>query len=94
MAAYDPAAMPKARTILGPTVELSPDPNAAAASADVLVLVTEWYELRNPDFARLHAAMRTPILFDGRNVWPAAEARHSRLRAQRDRPRHPSARAA
>ena len=77
VAAYDPAAMPKARTILGPTVELSPDPYAAAAGADALVLITEWHELRNPDFARLHATMRTPILFDGRNVWPAAEARRA-----------------
>jgi UDPglucose 6-dehydrogenase len=77
IAAYDPAAMPKAQALLGDTIELAPDPYTAAAGADALVLVTEWRELRNPDFARLHAAMRTPILFDGRNVWPGAEARRA-----------------
>jgi UDPglucose 6-dehydrogenase len=39
------------------------------------VLVTEWHELRHPDFARLKSTMRGTALFDGRNVWPAAEAR-------------------
>jgi len=39
------------------------------------VLVTEWHELRRPDLARLRAAMRTPVLFDGRNVWSPAAAR-------------------
>ncbi len=72
--AYDPAAMPNAAALLGGAVELAADPYAAAEGADALVLVTEWHELRNPDFPRLRAAMRNPALFDGRNVWPAAEA--------------------
>ncbi|MGN6103679.1 MAG: UDP binding domain-containing protein, partial [Kofleriaceae bacterium] len=48
---------------------------AAAAGADALVLVTEWHELRHPDLERLRELMRTPVLFDGRNVWSPAEAR-------------------
>jgi UDPglucose 6-dehydrogenase len=39
------------------------------------VLVTEWHELRNPDFARLTSVMKSPVLFDGRNVWVPEEAR-------------------
>jgi UDPglucose 6-dehydrogenase len=41
----------------------------AATGADAAVLVTEWNEFRNPDFAALKLAMRSPILFDGRNVF-------------------------
>lgn len=41
----------------------------AAQGADAVVLVTEWREYRRPDLPRLRAAMRTPVLFDGRNVW-------------------------
>jgi len=33
------------------------------------VLVTEWNEFRQPDFARIKAAMKQPVLFDGRNIW-------------------------
>ena len=41
----------------------------AASGADAAVLVTEWSEFRNPDFAALKRVMRSPILFDGRNVF-------------------------
>jgi len=41
------------------------------------VLVTEWRELRQPDLAKLWGLMRTPVLFDGRNVWPPDEVRRA-----------------
>ena len=66
--------MPNIRAALGQTIELTKDAYAAAAHADAVVLVTEWHELRNPDFARLKNAMKTPVLFDGRNVWSPDEA--------------------
>jgi UDPglucose 6-dehydrogenase len=72
---YDPAAMPNIRAHLGDQIELVEEPYAAAAGADALVLVTEWHELRHPDFGRLKAVMRQPYLFDGRNQWNLAEAR-------------------
>lgn len=71
---YDPAAMDNIRAA-GIAIELAKDGYAAAAGADALVLVTEWHELRDPDLDRLKAAMRTPVLVDGRNVWPMADAR-------------------
>jgi UDPglucose 6-dehydrogenase len=37
-----------------------------------LLVVTEWREFRSPDFAELRAAMRTPVLFDGRNLYDPA----------------------
>jgi UDPglucose 6-dehydrogenase len=72
---YDPAAASNVRAQLGAAIELVDDPYAAAAGADALVLVTEWHELRHPDLARLASVMRGRALFDGRNVWPAADAR-------------------
>ncbi len=79
VAAYDPAAMPNVQALLGslPELELVPDPYTAAEGADALVLITEWHELRQPDLDRLMTVMRTPILFDGRNVWSPDEARRA-----------------
>jgi UDPglucose 6-dehydrogenase len=77
VAAYDPKAMANVRDLLGDTVELAPDPYAAASDADALVLVTEWHELRSPDYMKLAARMRANVLFDGRNVWSPDEARRA-----------------
>lgn len=41
----------------------------ALEGADALVLVTEWNEFRTPDFEKIRAALKTPVVFDGRNVW-------------------------
>jgi UDPglucose 6-dehydrogenase len=40
---------------------------AALQGADTLVIVTEWKEFRTPDFEPIRAALRTPVVFDGRN---------------------------
>jgi UDPglucose 6-dehydrogenase len=78
VAAYDPVAMPNVRALLGDgAIELAGDPYAAATGADALVLVTEWHELRRPDLQKLASTMRTPVLFDGRNVWSPDEVRRA-----------------
>jgi UDPglucose 6-dehydrogenase len=41
----------------------------ALEGADCLVLVTEWREFRSPDFEAIKAALKDPVIFDGRNVW-------------------------
>jgi UDPglucose 6-dehydrogenase len=71
--AHDPEAMANVRAIYGDRVVLSEDMYAAAEGADALALVTEWHAFRAPDFERLKRVMRTPALFDGRNIWPARE---------------------
>jgi hypothetical protein len=76
---YDPAAMPNIAKA-GLPITLGDDPYAAADGADAVVLVTEWHQLRHPDFARLRAVMREPVLFDGRNVWSPDEARAAGFR--------------
>jgi len=74
--AHDPVAAEVASKLFhGRGVELTSEPYAAAEGADALLLVTEWNEFRNPDLARLKAAMRQPVLIDGRNVWDAAKVR-------------------
>jgi UDPglucose 6-dehydrogenase len=64
---YDPQAGTKAREAV-PELQLCPDPYAAAAGAEALVLCTEWPEFASLDFARLKAGMVRPLLLDGRNA--------------------------
>jgi UDPglucose 6-dehydrogenase len=74
--AHDPvAAEVAAKLFAGRGVELASEPYAAAEGADALMLVTEWNEFRQPDWARLKRTMRQAVVFDGRNVWDAAKAR-------------------
>ena len=72
---HDPAAMPNARAIVGErgNVKWCDTPEEALQGADVLALVTEWPVFRRPDFTRIAQALKTPAIFDGRNVYDAAE---------------------
>jgi UDPglucose 6-dehydrogenase len=73
---YDPAAMAAARDLVGERgdVRWCGTADEALQGADALALVTEWPEFRAPDFARIARALRTPALFDGRNLYDAAQA--------------------
>ncbi len=72
--AYDPVAMPNVEAT-GLQVHLATSAYEAARGADAVALVTEWHELRSPDFKRLKAVMKQPVLVDGRNMWSPSEAR-------------------
>jgi len=69
--AYDPAAMDEARRVYAgaPHVAFAASPMAAVAGADALVVVTEWKEFRSPDFDAVRAALKSPLVFDGRNLY-------------------------
>ncbi len=69
--AFDPVAMPKLKSLWGARAgfELMQNPMQAAKDASALLVVTEWREFRSPDFAELRAAMREPIIIDGRNLF-------------------------
>jgi UDPglucose 6-dehydrogenase len=67
--AYDPEAMKIARSIFGAKVTYADSSYAALSGADALALVTEWNEFREPDFARMRKLMKSPIVFDGRNIY-------------------------
>ncbi|GAB4469392.1 MAG: UDP-glucose/GDP-mannose dehydrogenase family protein [Anaerolineales bacterium] len=66
--AYDPVAMPVARTIL-PQVEMCRDPYELAEGCDALMVVTDWNEFKQLDFARIKNLMKRAILVDGRNIY-------------------------
>ncbi len=66
---HDPVAMDAARRVLGDRVGYAPTPYDALEGADALFLVTEWNEFRHPDFERMRGLMRSPVVFDGRNVF-------------------------
>lgn len=72
--AHDPKAMDAARKVFGDRVTWVTDPFEAAKGADVLAVMTEWMEYRNPDFARLLAEMRRPVLVDARNLYDPGRA--------------------
>lgn len=67
--AHDPVAMPEARRRLGDRIELAASSYDAVEGADALVVVTDWNEYRHPDFRRVLAALRRPVLVDGRNLY-------------------------
>ena len=45
---------------------------AALQGADALAIVTEWKEFRTPDLEAIRTALRTPVVFDGRNLYEPA----------------------
>jgi UDPglucose 6-dehydrogenase len=51
---------------------LCDDADSALEGADVLVIVTEWKAFWSPDFARIQQQLRSPTIFDGRNIYEPA----------------------
>src|SRR3974390_2343160 len=72
--AYDPVAMPECRRLYGNRDDLILCASGAETleGADALAIVTEWQEFRSPDFEHIKAALRTPVIFDGRNLYDPA----------------------
>ena len=77
--AYDPVAMDEARRVFGsePRLACADTPMAALDNADALVIVTEWKEFRSPDFAAIKTKLKTPVIFDGRNLYDPALVRQA-----------------
>lgn len=79
VAAHDPRAMPAAHALLGslPGFSLSPDPRTALHGADALVILTDWDDYRKVDPDVLRHGLRTPLVFDGRNLFEPAAMRRA-----------------
>lgn len=73
--AYDPEAEKVAHGILGNKVNYMQQSYEALKGADALAIVTEWSEFREPDFARMRSLMRSPVIFDGRNLFTPEQMR-------------------
>jgi UDPglucose 6-dehydrogenase len=67
--AHDPEAIKEARKVFGDRIEYSHNQYDILAGADALAIITDWSEYRNPDFDRIKAALKSPIVVDGRNLY-------------------------
>ncbi len=69
--AFDPVAITEAKHTLdaNPNVSFAADAIAALQGADALAIATEWKNFRAPDFSAMKAALKAPIVFDGRNLY-------------------------
>lgn len=75
--AHDPVAIDEARHHLGDRVEFVDTNYDALDDADALIIHTEWHPYRSPDFPRMYASLRTPLILDGRNLYHRDDmARH------------------
>ena len=72
--AFDPVAAERARGVLPEAVEIAGSMLAAVTDADAVVIVTEWPEFRAVLSSEVHAAMRGPLIVDGRNLLDPSEA--------------------
>ena len=66
--AFDPVASETARAASKVKFEIVSTAEAAVEGADALAIVTEWNEFRSPDLEFLRSTLKTPTIFDGRNV--------------------------
>jgi len=75
--AFDPEAMGEAKKIFGERIRYAARSYDALRGASALLVVTEWNEFRRPDFQRIKALLKTPVIFDGRNIYDPAELRNA-----------------
>ncbi|TCP10830.1 UDP-glucose dehydrogenase [Crenobacter luteus] len=72
--AFDPVAAHEARRVMGdnPRLTFADDMMSPLEGADALLIVTEWKAFRSPDFDAVRAALKQPLIFDGRNMYDPA----------------------
>ncbi|MGH1357972.1 MAG: UDP-glucose dehydrogenase family protein [Burkholderiaceae bacterium] len=88
--AHDPVAMEECRRIYGERdgLILTFSPMDAIDGVDALLIATEWKAYRAPDFEQMHRRMKSPVIFDGRNLYePATMAKRGFDYASIGRPR-------
>ncbi len=75
--AYDPVAMKEASHTLGNSITYAAEQYEALIDADCLMLVTEWPEFKFPNLKIMRKLLNQPIIFDGRNIYEAAEMKRN-----------------
>ncbi|HEX9021826.1 MAG TPA: UDP-glucose/GDP-mannose dehydrogenase family protein [Nitrospirota bacterium] len=73
--AHDPVAMTEAARIFKNRITYTEDNYEALRGADALAIVTEWSEFRAPDFQKIKKLLKSPVIFDGRNIYNPDELR-------------------
>jgi len=66
---HDPEALKEAKKYFGERVTYSHNQYEILSGADALVIITDWSEYRNPDFDRIAAELKSPLIIDGRNLY-------------------------
>lgn len=69
ISAYDPAAMETSKYYFEDKINYASDEYEALNNADALLILTEWNEFRNPDFAKVKTLLKQKLIFDGRNIF-------------------------
>jgi UDPglucose 6-dehydrogenase len=67
--AHDPEASTTAKRLFGDRIVFCSKSYDALEGADALAVVTEWNTFREPDFKVMRERMRSPVVFDGRNIY-------------------------
>ncbi|MFZ4396035.1 MAG: UDP-glucose dehydrogenase family protein [Kiritimatiellia bacterium] len=75
--AHDPEALQEAVKHFGTRVDLCTHQYEMLCGCDALVIITDWNEYRNPDFDRIKAALKQPIVVDGRNLYKLSRMREA-----------------
>ncbi len=70
--AADPKSLDNLRKEFGDQLAYCGDAYDALTGADALVICTEWNEYRTPDFERIKSSLKSPVIFDGRNLYDPA----------------------
>jgi UDPglucose 6-dehydrogenase len=76
---HDPEAMKVARGLFGSKITYATSNYDALKGADCVAIVTEWNEFRRPDFERMRSLMRSPVIFDGRNLFTPDQMKQRRF---------------
>ena len=76
VSACDPVAEKNAQKILGDSVRWHNGQYDCLAGAEALIICTEWREFRSPDFEKMKASMKAPVIFDGRNLYDPETVRN------------------
>ncbi|MBM2839376.1 MAG: UDP-glucose 6-dehydrogenase [Deltaproteobacteria bacterium] len=71
--AHDPEAMDEARKVFGEKIVYMKDNYEVVRDADALAVITEWNEFRRPNFDKMKSLMKSPVIFDGRNIYEPKE---------------------
>jgi UDPglucose 6-dehydrogenase len=67
--------MSEAKRVFGDRIAFGQDSYELLEGADALLIMTEWQEFRDPDFDRIKSLLKSPVIFDGRNLFEPAEMR-------------------
>lgn len=75
--AFDPEAMPNVKKQVGNDISYANNQYDALQDADALIIVTEWSVFRTPDLDAIKSQLKSPLVFDGRNVFDLDEMRNA-----------------